>query len=347
MYKVLVIEDEALFRKVLRKIVETMENYQVIGELQDGDDAVALCEREKPDFVCIDLALPGENGIYVGQKLKKRWPEMKIFILSASRNFQVIRDVMDAGLDAYLCKPYHAEEVKRAFQRHQDVIIKHNEEGDAFTESIRKRNIMDTFLLCRKLTADIFSLHYKEQERYEELQKITQYTVDYMGTLTAAKRENYEKKYALVPDAQKFPCIAEAFLHFLMKDVYRLQILSKYPQFNVILTHIHHNVDKGITLNEIADLCAMSVGYITRIFKRYYGIGVVDYAHLIKILWAKLYLSCTELSISDISYNLGYNDPGYFSKVFKKYEGMTPTCYKRSYDCQGYNINGNFKSLLK
>lgn len=236
----------------------------------------------------------------------------------------------------------------------QEVVRQHETEEkgadpgpDMLTASMKEKNITDTFLLCRKTAADIFSLYYKEEDRFRELEKIREYCVDYIGTLTAGKQEYYEKKYQLVTDAQKYPCIAEAFLHFLMQDVYRLQMISKYPQFNVILSYIHGNIEKEITLNEISEMCTMSTGYITRIFKRYYGVGVVDYAHLIKILWAKLYLACTELSISDISYSLGYNDPGYFGKVFKKYEGMTPSLYKRSYHCQGYNIRDSFGKLFK
>lgn len=217
----------------------------------------------------------------------------------------------------------------------------------ALAKSIQEKKIVDTFRLCRKLSADIFSLYYKEGERQEELEKLARYGVNFIGTMAAGKQEHYEKKYQLVPEIHKYPCIAEAFLHFLIQDVYRVQMLSKYPQFNVVISYVHNHMDKEITLNEVAEVGAMSTGYITRIFKRYYGIGVVDYSHLIKILWAKLYLACTELSITDISYSLGYNDPGYFGKVFKKYEGMPPSFYKRSYDCQGYNINDSFRQLMK
>lgn len=218
---------------------------------------------------------------------------------------------------------------------------------EALAKSIQEKRIVNTFRLCRKLSADIFSLYYKERERQEEVEKLIHYGVNFIGTMAAGNQEHYEKKYQLVQDIHKHPCIAEAFLHFMIQDVYRVQMVSKYPQFNVVISYVHNHLDKEITLNEVAEVGAMSTGYITRIFKRYYGIGVVDYSHLIKILWAKLYLACTELSITDISYSLGYNDPGYFGKVFKKYEGMPPSFYKRSYDCQGYNIHDNFRQLMK
>lgn len=214
-------------------------------------------------------------------------------------------------------------------------------------KSMQEKKIVETFRLCRKFVADIFSLYYKEEERQECLEKLVQYGIDYIGTMAVGKQEHYEKKYQMVSGMYKHPCIAEAFLHFLVQDIYRMQMVSKYPQFNVVLSYVHSHMEKEITLNEVAEAGIMSTGYITRIFRRYYGIGVVDYMHLIKILWGKLYLSCTELSITDISYSLGYNDPGYFGKVFKKYEGMPPSFYKKSYNCQGYNIHDNFRMLMK
>lgn len=346
MYRVLIVEDEALFRKALKKIIETMDDYQVVEMLENGDNVEDFCNKEKPDFVCMDVGLPGENGLSISKRLKTEYPSMIIFIFSACYHVQMVQAAMKAGVSAYFTKPYRAREIQSTFHKYQSLFEKNHSEKDVLTESIRGKIITDTFQLCRKLVADIFSLYYKEQERYEEIKRITEYCVGYIGMLAAGKQKYYEKKYKLVSDIEKHPCIAEAFLHFLIQDVYRFQMLSKYPQFHVILSYIHTNLEHEITLNEIADMCTMSTGYITRIFKRYYGIGVVDYAHLIKILWAKLYLACTELSISDISYSLGYNDPGYFGKVFKKYEGMTPTFYKRSYECSGYNINDSFQHLM-
>ncbi|MCI5597208.1 MAG: response regulator [Lachnospiraceae bacterium] len=347
MYKVLIVEDEVLFRRILTKIIESMEDYVVIGQLGDGESVMEFCEKEQPDFICMDILLPGENGLYVSQKVKKKYPSIVIFILSAYHDFQLIQTAMKSGLDAYLTKPYNAEEICRTFHKYQVLFEKDNYEKKLITNSINQRQLIATFDMCKKLVSDIFQIYEKEQDRYLQLKKITEYCVDYMGTLSPGNGSYYEQKYELAAEAERYSCVAEAFLHLLIQEIYRFQMLSKYPQFNTILSHIHRNLDKEITLNGISDLCNMSQGYITRIFKRYYGIGPVDYAHLIKIIWAKLYLACTELSISDISYNMGYNDPGYFGKVFKKYEGITPSQYKKTNCCQGYNITGGFGRLEK
>lgn len=345
MYRVLIVEDETIFQRVLKKIIESMEDYKVIGIIDNGLDVMEFCDREHPDFICMDILLPGENGISVSKKIKKKYPSTVIFILSAYQDFSMVQTAMSAGLDAYMTKPYNPDEIKNAFYKSQALFEKKNYEKSTITSIMQKKEILPAFEVCKELVEKIFHLYEKDKERYIEIKKIVDYCIDYLEMLSVSNREYYEKKYEIPTGIEKYACVSEAFFHLLTQEIYRLQLLSKYPQFNVILSYIHKNIDKDVTLNEISELCNMSQGYITRIFKRYYGIGVVSYAHLIKIIWAKLYLACSELSISDISYSLGYNDPGYFGKVFKKYEGVTPSVYKRENDCQGYNITGGFGKL--
>lgn len=340
MYRVLIVEDETLFQRVLKKIIEQMDGYQVIGVVDNGIDAMEFCDKEHPDFICMDVLLPGENGISVSKKIKKKYPSTVIFILSAYQDFSMIQMAMRAGLDAYMTKPYNPEEIRNAFYKHQAMFEKKSNEKSILSSIMKKKEILSAFQTCKEIVKNMFNLCENEQERYLEIKKRVDYCIDYMGMLSVGKIEHYRKKYEIPVGIEKHRCVSEAFLQLLVQEMYRLQLLSKYPQFNVILSYIHKNIDKDVTLNEIAELCNMSQGYITRIFKRYYGIGVVSYAHLIKIIWAKLYLACSELSISDVSYSLGYNDPGYFGKVFKKYEGVTPTVYKRENNCEGYNIMG-------
>ena len=173
MYKVLIVEDEALFRKALTKIIESMENFKVIGQLGDGEKVLEVCEKENPDFICMDILLPGENGLSISQRVKSQYPSIVIFILSAYHDFQLIQSAMKAGLDAYLTKPYQPEEIKRTFHKYQVLFEKDNYEKKLIMNSISEKKLLDTFNMCKKLTEDIFQVYSSEQERYAELKKIT------------------------------------------------------------------------------------------------------------------------------------------------------------------------------
>ena len=87
---------------------------------------------------------------------------------------------------------------------------------------------------------------------------------------------------------------------------------------NKVFQYIENNKNNEISLSELADEAGISSGYLSRIFKKYYKISVVDYIHLRKLLQAKYYMATSEMNISDISFLLGYSEAGYFCKIFKK-----------------------------
>ena len=94
---------------------------------------------------------------------------------------------------------------------------------------------------------------------------------------------------------------------------------------------IENNKNNEISLSELADVAGISSGYLSRIFKKYYKFSVVDYIHLRKLLQAKYYMATSEMNISDISFLLGYSEAGYFCKIFKKYEGQTPSAFNKNF----------------
>ncbi len=94
-------------------------------------------------------------------------------------------------------------------------------------------------------------------------------------------------------------------------------------------TYIKKNYHKNITLEEIADSVYLSPSYASRIFKENQGITITDYISKVKLEEAKKMLQNPEYKIDYIAEKLGYNDASYFSKVFRRKEGMSPTQYRR------------------
>ncbi|MDC7287593.1 PocR ligand-binding domain-containing protein [Blautia schinkii] len=92
---------------------------------------------------------------------------------------------------------------------------------------------------------------------------------------------------------------------------------------------IYSNKGKMVTLNEAAELCHLSPSYFSRIFTRETGESFSAYTSKLKISWAKQLLERTDLSVTQISDELGFNEPGYFIKTFKKIEGLTPLVYRK------------------
>lgn len=99
-----------------------------------------------------------------------------------------------------------------------------------------------------------------------------------------------------------------------------------------IKKYIRNNFDKSPTLNDIACSVYLSPSYASRIFSENQGITISDYIAKVKLEEAKKMLhNNPDYTVEYISQILGYNDSSYFSKVFRKREGMSPTQYKHSY----------------
>ena len=91
---------------------------------------------------------------------------------------------------------------------------------------------------------------------------------------------------------------------------------------------IKNNYMKDISLDDVSSHCNISSYYFSKLFKQETGENYVEYLNKIRIENAKRLLSDTDTSIKEVCYSVGFSDPNYFSRAFKKYEGVSPTEFK-------------------
>ena len=103
---------------------------------------------------------------------------------------------------------------------------------------------------------------------------------------------------------------------------------EKVALFRSVEQYIKDNIEKELDLETVAAKFNLSIYYFSRIFKDILGYNFPDYVNILRVKKAKLLLQNNEISIKEICYATGYRDPNYFSKVFKKYQGITPSEYK-------------------
>ncbi len=94
--------------------------------------------------------------------------------------------------------------------------------------------------------------------------------------------------------------------------------------------YIHDNFDQPVSLEEIANLVELSTNYFSNLFRETTGETFIDYMTRIRLDKAKDYLRENNYSLKEISFMLGYKDPNYFSRVFKKYFAMSPKQYQQA-----------------
>jgi NarL family two-component system response regulator YdfI len=101
---ILICDDHAIVRDGLRLILETVTDFDVVGEAQDGAEAVRLAEELQPKVILMDLRMPGVDGITALQKLQKEQSEISVIILTTYNEDDLMFKGLQAGARGYLLK---------------------------------------------------------------------------------------------------------------------------------------------------------------------------------------------------------------------------------------------------
>ncbi len=102
--KVVVAEDETLFRDFLVRIIRQRFGFEVIGEVASGEEAYRLCSEHRPELVIIDLRLPGMSGQDLAARLISELPETRILIISSVEDPKRIGSLLQMGVTGFLNK---------------------------------------------------------------------------------------------------------------------------------------------------------------------------------------------------------------------------------------------------
>ena len=103
-YKIVIAEDHTILREGLRALLSLDPSYEIIGEAEDGRDAIRCVEKLMPDLLLIDLSMPRMNGMEAIRDIKKRHPEIKIIALTVHKTEEYILATLEAGADGYVLK---------------------------------------------------------------------------------------------------------------------------------------------------------------------------------------------------------------------------------------------------
>lgn len=163
--------------------------------------------------------------------------------------------------------------------------------------------------------------HYKNVS--ELFSKLTE--VDY---IFYQKLENYKRSASLE--------LAELLIE-ISRQYASAAIENSHPQFSKstlkirkIINYLEKSYNSKITSKDIANLCESNYDYINRMFQKITGHTIFNYLNLIRIKQAMDLIYTTSLKYYEIGYSVGIDDPYYFSKLFKKYTGMTASQYAKN-----------------
>ena len=121
--RVLLADDHRLILDSVRSALEDSGEFEVVGEAVNGSQVLTLANRTHPDVVLLDIRMPGMDGLVCLDQIKKRNPEIKVIVLSASADQKLIENVLKRGASAYIVKSVNPVDLPSAIRQAVDETV--------------------------------------------------------------------------------------------------------------------------------------------------------------------------------------------------------------------------------
>lgn len=103
-YKVVLVDDHAMFRSGLKALIEKEPDFKVVAESQDGEDLLFQLKKIKCDLLVLDISMPHVSGLGVLKEIKQQFPHIKILMLTMQKDHEHFKNAMALGADGYVLK---------------------------------------------------------------------------------------------------------------------------------------------------------------------------------------------------------------------------------------------------
>lgn len=416
MYKLMIVDDDEIVRAGLVKNIP-WENHQihVSAVAKNGKEAIEQLKEDMPDVIMSDIEMPFMDGLHFAEYINKFYPEIKVILLTAYKEFNYAVKAVACNVFRYVLK-YEEDQV--ILQAVQEAIIAIQKEmkmhkfisenktflvrnffkeisyGSLSTQGIKKHlekyqlTIESTYYcsvcfsikdqqvtdrpsyyierkrclneleirLKEKLLKEGFEVYaFEDKENLNFILGIKKYTQEERlkalleQGLMILQEEMGEEFYGSMGNwyeglEQVATSYLEAMKALELKETLRndayiihfgtdiegqgsaveiVELVSHY-----IRTNYH---DENLSLNHIADTVHLSPNYISTLYKKYKRINIIDDIISVRLQRAEKLLIETNYKSYEIAYKIGYTNAQYFSVLFKKIKGMTPTEYRQKH----------------
>lgn len=327
MYNVLIADDEKLMRDALALMVSKVEGFKVVAKCVNGEEAVDYCKKNHVDIVFSDIVMPLKNGLEASKEILEINPEISIYIVTAFSNFEFAREALDLKICEYILKPVSISKIRSILQYYKQCYNNGNQEIKSLLEILKNKDYKKMYYQVPEMATQLYNSAKHDEQKIKKTFELIHSTL-----LQSCSQQsfNYQQSdiHGLVSTSKDNGKYLEFRLFDILDKAFKTQSISKFVILESVFDYIDENIKNPIGLTDVTEKCIVSQGYLSRIFKQQFGISVMEYIHMRKLMIAKEYFTFTNKSVVDVAYMMGYNESNYFGKVFKKYEMITANQYR-------------------
>ena len=171
MTDLLIVDDHEIVRAGIKRLVENMPNLNIVADLGSGEEAYQFLHKNTVDLIIMDISMPGKGGIETTNQIKKRYPKIKILMLSMHDNAMIIEKAMKAGADGYILKNDLSDDLLNAVEKvmNNETIISASVDVNEFKDSLIKDLNNKEFEIFKSLASgeDLLSIAEKLNISYK------------------------------------------------------------------------------------------------------------------------------------------------------------------------------------
>ena len=171
MTDILIVDDHEIVRAGIKRLFENTPNLNIVADLGSGEEAYQFLHKNTVDLIIIDVSMPGKGGIETTNQIKKRYPKIKILMLSMHDNAMIIEKAMKAGADGYILKNDLSDDLLNAVEKvmNNETIISASVDVDEFKDSLIKDLNNKEFEIFKSLASgeDLLSIAEKLNISYK------------------------------------------------------------------------------------------------------------------------------------------------------------------------------------
>jgi DNA-binding NarL/FixJ family response regulator len=175
MPRILITDDHAIVRTGLRTLLQSEPSLELVGEASGGYEAIDLVAETSPDILLLDLSMPDLDGIAVTKKLKPKYPELRILILTIHEDKALVREAIKAGASGYILKRAAESELVSAINvlMRGDMYVDHALLSTLVEDTVEKpahnRELIEDLTPREKDVLGLIVLGYTNRQIGEEL----------------------------------------------------------------------------------------------------------------------------------------------------------------------------------